>query len=145
MQIKTLSLEKISILGGWPQNDSITFMAYTEDNGNSWEINDLFPGKMLNTGLYYNSGKVIAAGLNGAWYKSYNFGKNWETSSAGIDLNHKNVNSLKQGMGDRALGCGGPVELMALLLCLMIMVKTVLFKIILKMRSIIFQDIPMIN
>lgn len=107
MQIKTLSMEKISILGGWPQNDSITFMAYTEDNGNSWEINDLFPGKMLNTGLYYNSGKVIAAGLNGAWYKSYNFGKNWETSSAGIDLNHKNVNSLKQGMGDRALGCGG--------------------------------------
>lgn len=89
------SPEKISIVGGHPFNDSITYMAYSSFAGQSWDIfTDIFPGKMINTVLLKNNITGYCAGYNEAFYKTSDGGKNWSAFDIGIDLNNKNINKL---------------------------------------------------
>lgn len=96
-QLKSVKIhnpEMFSLVGGWPQNDSITFMAFTENSGESWDgFYDIYPGKILNSAIYYPDGKALAAGVRMSLFKSLNNGKTWQETSFNLDYNG-NVNNL---------------------------------------------------
>ena len=107
MDVQAIDMHKISVLGGNAYNDSITFFSFSDDSGENWVFDDIFPGKLIMSGLYYNSGEAICGGDNELCYRSLNFGETWEASSFNIDLNHRDINSFHKGDLGVAYACGG--------------------------------------
>jgi photosystem II stability/assembly factor-like uncharacterized protein len=105
MDVKCLNMNQISVVGGWPQNDSITYMAFSEDAGETWVYDDIFPGKMLRTAVYYSSSKALAAGDNGAYFISQDNGQNWTENN--FPVSQKNINALHIGQWGKTFACGG--------------------------------------
>ncbi len=106
-EIHLLTKNHISAIGGWPSNDSITDMYFSDDGGETWQFQDIFPGKMIKSGLYYDSGNAICGGLNEVCYKTVDSGRNWVQSSFDVDLNHRNINKFSKGQWGSAYACGG--------------------------------------
>ncbi len=104
--IQCINMTDISVVGGWPQNDSITYIAFSEDEGENWEYYDIFPGKLLNTAAYQGNGNAYAGGDNAAWYNSSDFGKTW-TKSSNSPISNLNINAVKFGQWGRYFICGG--------------------------------------
>lgn len=104
--IHCLNMTDISVVGGWPQNDSITYMAFSEDEGENWEYYDIFPGKLLHTAAYQGNGNAYAGGDNAAWYTSTDFGKTW-TVSSNSPIDDLNINTVKFGQWGRYFISGG--------------------------------------
>jgi photosystem II stability/assembly factor-like uncharacterized protein len=100
-------MDDISTIGGWPYNDSITTMLYTDNAGELWQLQDIFPGKMINSGLYYDNGVGICGGLNEVCYRTVDSGRVWVVSSFDIELNHRNINKFAKGHWGTAYACGG--------------------------------------
>jgi len=102
------SPEKISIVGGHPFNDSITYMAYSETSGEAWEhFLDIYPGKLINTLLFKNNLNGICAGYNEALYKTNDAGITWQSATWGITLNGRDINKLFAGQYGVMYAAGG--------------------------------------
>ncbi|MDD2636246.1 MAG: YCF48-related protein [Bacteroidales bacterium] len=103
-----LSPEKISIVGGHPFNDSITYMAYSETSVVEWEyFSDIFPGKLINSLLFKNNTNGICAGYNQAFYKTNDAGITWQSATWGIALNGRDINKLFAGQYGVIYAAGG--------------------------------------
>lgn len=105
--IHVINPDKIAVVGGNPFNDSITYMATTNNAGVDWTFHDFFPGKQINTLLFKNNNFAICAGDNQALYKTNNTGETWQLSSWGISLNNRNINKLFNGQYDVIYAAGG--------------------------------------
>ena len=105
--IHVINPDKIAVVGGYPFNDSITYMATTKNAGVDWTFHDFFPGKQINTLLFKNNNFAICAGDNQALYKTNNTGETWQLSSWGISLNNRNINILFNGQYDVIYAAGG--------------------------------------
>ncbi len=106
-QIHQLGRDIVTMVGGWPQNDSISYMAYTNDGGQLWHFEDIFPGAMLNAAVFFNDGRALAAGYNEKLYKSSNRGRNWTLSSFNVNLNHRNINAMVRYGSNTCFAAGG--------------------------------------
>ena len=100
--------DNISIVGGHPFNDSITYMAYSGGTDIHWTpYQDIFPGKMLRTLVYLDSDNGFAAGDNETLYKTENGGRFWTLSNFNINLNNKRINKLIKNSNNHLFALGG--------------------------------------
>jgi len=86
--------QHFSVVGGNPTNDAITFMGHTSDAGQYWSFNDIFPGELIKSSVFYNHLNGICVGNNETIYKTYNGGYSWLNWSFNLPLENGNVNSL---------------------------------------------------
>jgi len=105
--VHVINPDKIVVVGGNPFNDSITYMATTNNAGVDWTFHDFFPGKQINSLFFKNNKLGICAGDNQALFKTDNTGETWQLSSWNISLNNRNVNKLFNGQYDVIYAVGG--------------------------------------
>jgi len=99
---------EISVVGGNPVNDSISYMGYTQDGGDYWDgFTDIFPGKMIKAAVFTNSENGICAGYNESLFVSSNSGETWTSKSFNIELNNRNTNSLHKTGPNKVYAAGG--------------------------------------
>jgi photosystem II stability/assembly factor-like uncharacterized protein len=103
--------ERICIVGGHPTNDSITYMAYSENGATEWlTFNDIYPGKMINTLLFYNNLSGFCAGDNQTLYATTDGGKTWENRPLNISLSHRDIKALCKTQYGISYAVGGKAK-----------------------------------
>ena len=105
--VHVIDSDKIVIVGGHPFNDSITYMATTENTGTDWTFHDIYPGKQLQSLLFFNNQNGICAGLNESFYRTNDWGLNWEEQNIDYDLNNRDIRALHKGFYGDIFAAGG--------------------------------------
>ena len=99
--------ENIIVVGGNPVNDSRTYMSTTENAGSEWLFNDIYPGKLLNSLLFFNNQFGICAGDSESYYETTDGGLTWDPKDFGLDLLGSDVSCLHRGYYGTIFAAGG--------------------------------------
>lgn len=98
----------VSVVGGHPFNDSITFYSYSSTAAESWDFfHDRYPGNMIKDMLFLDKNRGIAVGYNAKIHKTATGGDGWNLSSFQLDLGNTNFNKIHKTASGNIYVAGG--------------------------------------